>query len=697
MKQKILFLLVSISSIGSLSAQDLIQSTIMGLKKKGHSKTNLVAKSILGKAAFAPSDLFRYAGSDLSLEDKRYLDQLIRIKLDLSSLQSLEKKKSSTLRLSIPVSKDKNFYLLLEQVDILEPGYFMETSDGRIIYPDQSKILFYRGIVEGNTNSLVSLTIIDEEVKLIISDEEGNYSLNRVSEKENIWNLYNEDRLKIKSDFKCGTHEGMLLNSRVNLPKEKYTKMMKNVPVYIEVDNDIYVAKGSNETNVQTHVMALMNATATAYTNEQINVSLGSTFIWTTASPYRKADAGFTLEDFGERVKDNYVGRLAHFITASFQSGTTGIAWTDVLCDTYNTFTADIGDGQGNILHHAGPYGLTGDINTNANPSYANNSQEILTLVHELGHNFGSPHTHGCNWGPSNNQAIDNCAALEDGPCTIVGGSTPAQENNTIMSYCQGAVLTQGFGTEPGALIRSKYNSAMCITVTGGGDCPTDATVSSATTTGNSLASNSVSTSGIVAVNGAAVFSSNNITLNEGFEVPSGNCFEANNVGCTYTGVLTCEGGGGTPSCTNYVSTDVTNKIISDAASVTSTITVGDAMTISEVELLNISGDHSYIGDIVMTLTSPDNTTITVIESGNLSCDPGTFNITIDDDAASAAGTFTCGNINPGSFKSSSVLSGFDGKASNGTWTLTITDVFEDDDGILTGWTLKICGTAIPG
>jgi len=78
----------------------------------------------------------------------------------------------------------------------------------------------------------------------------------------------------------------------------------------------------------------------------------------------------------------------------------------------------------------------------------------------------------------------------------------------------------------------------------GGVGCMANETVSGATM-GNTLASNSITTQNAVSVNGAAVFSAPNVNLNGGFEVPLGNCFEANNVGCAYNGVLMCGGGGG--------------------------------------------------------------------------------------------------------------------------------------------------------
>ncbi|MFT6808128.1 MAG: hypothetical protein ACJA01_001352 [Saprospiraceae bacterium] len=69
-----------------MSAQDLLESTIKDLKSKEQTKTNLIAESLMKKSSFESSSLFSYVGNDLSLGDEKYLDQIIRIKLDLSSL-----------------------------------------------------------------------------------------------------------------------------------------------------------------------------------------------------------------------------------------------------------------------------------------------------------------------------------------------------------------------------------------------------------------------------------------------------------------------------------------------------------------------------------------------------------------------------------------------------------------------------------
>ena len=90
---------------------------------------------------------------------------------------------------------------------------------------------------------------------------------------------------------------------------------------------------------------------------------------------------------------------------------------------------------------------------------------------HELGHCFGSPHTHACAWGPNGNTQIDDCgseAGYPEGSCyDSLNPIIPAY--GTIMSYCHlgdsgsnGIDLALGFGSEPGDTVRARYNAATC-------------------------------------------------------------------------------------------------------------------------------------------------------------------------------------------------------------------------------------------
>src|SRR5207253_5966194 len=95
-----------------------------------------------------------------------------------------------------------------------------------------------------------------------------------------------------------------------------------------------------------------------------------------------------------------------------------------------------------------------------------------------------------------------------------------------------------------------------------------------------------------------------------------------------------------TPVCqVQMFSTDVP-KAIPDVSTVTSYLIFSGVDTISKVNLTGLNITHTYIGDLIVTLTSPAGTTVTLI---NQVCNTARFqnfnNITLDDNAAAAIGS----------------------------------------------------------
>jgi len=99
-------------------------------------------------------------------------------------------------------------------------------------------------------------------------------------------------------------------------------------------------------------------------------------------------------------------------------------------------------------------------------------SWNVNVVAHELGHLFGSRHTHACVWN-GNGTMIDDCgprAGYYDGVfCAFFKPRPPLPpDGGTIMSYCHllggvGINFAHGFGPQPGNVIRSRFNSASCL------------------------------------------------------------------------------------------------------------------------------------------------------------------------------------------------------------------------------------------
>ncbi len=144
----------------------------------------------------------------------------------------------------------------------------------------------------------------------------------------------------------------------------------------------------------------------------------------------------------------------------------------------------------------------------------------------------------------------------------------------------------------------------------------------------------------------------------------------------------------GPPStCTTYVSTDVP-KAIPDLGTVSSTLTVSDSFTITDVNVGPISITHTYDSDLDVFLISPSSTSVELFTdvggSGN------NFTDTILDDEA--ANPITSGSAPfTGTYRPEGLLSALDGEGSSGTWELRITDDQGLDTGTLNSWELQLC------
>jgi len=143
----------------------------------------------------------------------------------------------------------------------------------------------------------------------------------------------------------------------------------------------------------------------------------------------------------------------------------------------------------------------------------------------------------------------------------------------------------------------------------------------------------------------------------------------------------------GTISCASTSSTNVPVAIsASGTPTITSSLTIPSGGSIADVNVtMNIT--HSYVSDLTARLTSPSGTEIVLFTEACGSSD--NVNATFDDSGS----TLICGS-NPavtGTILPNQLLSAFNGETSTGTWTLTVSDAYNQDGGTLNSWSLNIC------
>ena len=123
------------------------------------------------------------------------------------------------------------------------------------------------------------------------------------------------------------------------------------------------------------------------------------------------------------------------------------------------------------------------------------------------------------------------------------------------------------------------------------------------------------------------------------------------------------------------------------ATTSTSEISISTSGEVADVNITNLNGTHTWIDDLVFTLTSPEGTVVTLIQ--NACDDLDDFDLSLDDEAVVA--DWPCPMTDGGTYQPEGSLSDFIGEEAQGTWTLTIEDQFDGDGGALNGWNLDLC------
>lgn len=233
--------------------------------------------------------------------------------------------------------------------------------------------------------------------------------------------------------------------------KSSISSISKTVRFYFETEQDIFQTRGS-VVSVENFVAGVYNQVATLYQNENIETQISEIFVWTTADPYTSNNLGTLLSQF-QTHRTSFNGDLGQLLT--FRSVGGGIAaGFNGLCNSNTAQRLSVAMLENNF---------------SAVPNY---SWSVQVITHELGHLFGSRHTHACVWN-GNNTAIDGCGACQESPnpedetCNNCTRPAIPSGGGTIMSYCHlqsvGINFNLGFGSQPGNVIRNSVNDANCL------------------------------------------------------------------------------------------------------------------------------------------------------------------------------------------------------------------------------------------
>ncbi|MBI5170155.1 MAG: VCBS repeat-containing protein [Candidatus Eisenbacteria bacterium] len=373
--------------------------------------------------------------------------------------------------LELPAPDGSTLSLELARVDVLAPGATITFTDDAGSHAYTPDVVCFRGTIAGESGSWAALTLTadgalgviethGEQLQLapVAASIAGGRALHALSPATNL--------ASAASTFTCGVNESTEAELDPAGPQPRLPRAAtpngvqidaprKVFAIAVDCDYELYTTFSSNLANATAYVVSLMNVVSLIYERD-LEATLNVSYLnfWSTVSdPYTQSTTGTQLPEFRNWWNSNrsFVPRsLATLLSARPLGG--GIAYINQLCSGSLGYSVSAID---------------------AAYSYPTNTStwDATVVAHELGHNFGSYHTHSCNWQSlgylPTNALIDSCQAGEEG-CIAPTLHVPP-DKGTIMSYCHllaGGQTNIRLDFHPICIdyMRARINAAGCAT-----------------------------------------------------------------------------------------------------------------------------------------------------------------------------------------------------------------------------------------
>jgi len=180
------------------------------------------------------------------------------------------------------------------------------------------------------------------------------------------------------------------------------------VQVAVETDREYTNNLFGGDTEAAADYAYFLFAAVSEIYQQQLDTRVEVSFLrlWTWSDPWDGGNTSAQLTQFQEiwNLGMSWLERdLGHFLSGRSLGG--GIAWLNAIC------SSSTGYGLSANLNGSFPYPIQ---------DHSSQNWDLMVVAHELGHNFGAPHTH------SYSPPLDGCGI---GDCSQAWGGT-------IMSYC---------------------------------------------------------------------------------------------------------------------------------------------------------------------------------------------------------------------------------------------------------------------
>lgn len=394
----------------------------------------------------------------------------LALTIDAKALSQIRAGKSATIEgVQLPSISGlpTNVDLELTEFSVVGPNthIVVQEAGGEVDGP-MPTVKTYRGKVVNDPNTLVVLCLTNDKVSgMIRFNGREQYTIGYDNTPSVTYITSTSVLMGVMNKGECAMNSEKLYDPMNSLEKfanvkhsAKNSAQMPQAPtksatIAFDADKQCHDDLGGAQA-VTDYLTARLAVISSVYELElDVALQLGRLKIYNTTDPYTGTSLDPLLQSFTSYWAANNSGvdrTIAHLISRKLGgSGASGLAWLAALC------RKDIGYAVSNI---------------SGNTSFPSMDEGVM--AHEIGHNFGSAHTHNCQAYPPD--GIDHCVQA-DGGCNW----TPVQITGSIMSYCNNKEFTFDTPNDHRVIetIKSNIDGAICLGSVAGIETIPDAVV----------------------------------------------------------------------------------------------------------------------------------------------------------------------------------------------------------------------------
>jgi len=368
-------------------------------------------------------------------------EQTIAVNVQAGMYEILKNGSKSQV-IAVPVSRFEELTLDLEKFEVVLPNarFVIGTPAGNVAAPAPEVVMF-RGKVRGDYNShgYISFTSKGFSSGIVTTNGVTHYIAYKPgSSYSTVTTFESGAELPPFTEF-CGVPDGTFDGLKSTPVARGYGETSAGPIVAVlglDADQTFYNIFG-DLLDTQNYLLQLLGAVSDIYIRDfNMRLTAGFMRVWTTGSePFNQNDLS-SFADHWNFNEDTSGLDIIHLITARRNLSFGGIAYVSSYC-TENRYSIS-GFMNGNFPT---PVGV---------PS--NSNWDVIVMAHELGHNFGTLHTHDIS---QYDPRIDSCAQ-----------NFPSR--GTIMSYCH---IHPGYTANIDLRFPVRVQQIVNLDVTDGADC----------------------------------------------------------------------------------------------------------------------------------------------------------------------------------------------------------------------------------